>query len=45
MATQHVSQTATNGYAIGNDGTADGTKALPYLTIEAALTAAGNYRS
>jgi len=38
MATVYVSQTATNGYGVGNDTTGDGSKSTPYLTLTKALT-------
>ena len=40
MATKYVSQTATNGYAIGSDGNNGTTKALAYLTLAAAISGA-----
>lgn len=40
MAIKYVSQTATNGYAIGSDANDGSTKALAKLTLEAAITAA-----
>lgn len=42
MATKYVSQTATNGYQIGNDANDGSTKALAKLTIESAMAAASS---
>lgn len=40
MATKYVSQTATNGYAVGSDANDGSTKDLAKLTLESAITAA-----
>lgn len=40
MATKYVSQTSTNGYAVGNDANDGSTKLLAKLTLESAITAA-----
>lgn len=40
MAIRYVSQSATNGYVIGNDGNSGLSKSLPYLTLDAAITGA-----
>lgn len=40
MAIKYVSQTATNGYAVGIDSNDGSTKALAKLTLEAAITVA-----
>lgn len=36
----YVSNTANNGYGLGNDSTGDGSKSAPYLTISKALSVA-----
>ena len=41
MADAYVSQTATNGYAIGDDANDGLSKSTPKLTIESAITAVG----
>lgn len=40
MSTKYVSNAATNGYVVGNDSNNGSTKALAYLTLDAALAGA-----
>lgn len=42
MATKYVSQTATNGYQVGNDANNGSTKSLAKLTLESAISEASS---
>lgn len=42
MATWYVSNAASNGYTVGHDTTGNGSAALPYLTLNKAMTMAAN---
>lgn len=42
MATWYVSNEASNGYTVGHDTTGNGSAALPYITLDKAMTMAAN---